>query len=139
MKTFKLKGLRILEGSGEELLHHNIEMLDGLIINKEDDQDRWVLEVYTKRDQLPLLRRLQNERDEFMLEAVITKENNTPVVFISKIVNVNEMKENINVLFMGKIVDQRKSKIEALLETLIVDGYQGASLLKQFKKEINSQ
>lgn len=139
MKTFKLKALRILEGSGEELLRHQIEMIDGLIINREDDHDRWVIETYTKRDQLPLFQRLKRERDELMLEAVITKENNTPVIFLCKMLSVNEMKENINVLFMGKIIDQRKSKIESLLEMLIIQGYQGASLLEQFKKEISSQ
>ncbi|MDY0406040.1 YwpF family protein [Virgibacillus sp. 179-BFC.A HS] len=136
LKTFKLKKLRIVEGTGEELLYHHIKMIDGLIINREDDQDRWVIEAYTQMDQFPIFERLQQEREEFMLEAIITKENNTPVVFIGNLIGLNKMEENMNVLFMGKIVDQRKSKIESLLETLIIEGYQGESLLKAFKKRI---
>ena len=75
--------------------------------------------------------------DEIMIKVKITREENDPAFFITKIIDINEISDKtINVLFQGKVVDHRKSRIEEMLQTIIEQGYQGESLLKRFKELI---
>src|SRR5699024_12551418 len=83
-----------------------------------------------------LFKRLEREREEIMLEVKITKKSNPPATFITSIIGINTIGDQMNVLFMGKIVDQRQSKIEETLRTLIQKGYQGEELLDRFKQLI---
>ncbi|HEX6595186.1 MAG TPA: YwpF family protein [Bacillota bacterium] len=136
MKTFKLKSLRIIESIKAEIIEHDIELLDGLIINREDEHDRWLVEAYVDQQYMDLFKRLQREREEIMIEVKITKKSNLPATFITSIIGINTIGERMNVLFMGKIVDQRKSKIEKMLRSLITKGYQGEELLEKFKQLI---
>ncbi|HLR80365.1 MAG TPA: YwpF family protein [Bacillota bacterium] len=136
MKTFKLKTLSIIESVKDDILEHDIELLDGLIINREDEHDRWVIEAYIEQQYMDLFKRLEREREEIMLEVKITKKSNPPATFITSIIGINTIGDQMNVLFMGKIVDQRQSKIEETLRTLIQKGYQGEELLDRFKQLI---
>ncbi|WP_284139293.1 YwpF family protein [Virgibacillus sp. LDC-1] len=133
MKTFKLKSLKIKESVKDELFHHDIELMDGLIINREDEKNRWITEAYMDKRYYDLIHRLREERDELMIEVKITKESNSPATFISKIISINDIGEHINVLFMGTIIDQRIQNIEQMLRDLINQGYHGEELLTQFK------
>lgn len=136
MKTFKLKSLSIKESAKEELQHHPIELIDGLAINREDDKNQWIIEAYIEKKYLTLINRLFKEREEVMIEVKITKGSNPPATFISKIIGVNEIGEQMNVLFKGTIIDQRKNKIEKMLRKLIDQGFHGEELLSKFKELI---
>lgn len=46
MKTFKLISLDIIEEKNEDITQRRIKLLDGLIINREDDHGRWIIEAY---------------------------------------------------------------------------------------------
>lgn len=46
MKTFKLISLTTLEKLGDELQNKEIEFYEGLIIDREIDRDRWLVEGY---------------------------------------------------------------------------------------------
>ena len=134
MKTFKLKALRIIESVHNNIKVHNINLIDGLTINREDEQNRWVIEAYISRDYMELFKRLHKEREEIMVEANITKESNEPATFITSIIGLNEIGDQMNVLLIGTIVDRRKNKIEEMLRFLVNKGYQGEELLGKFKE-----
>ncbi|MDY0408038.1 YwpF family protein [Virgibacillus soli] len=136
MKTFKLKSLVVKQAIDEELVYDKIQLMDGLIINREDEKNRWVIEAFIDKKYRDLFERLQREREEIMLEAKITKDTNEPATFITEINSINDIGNHINIIFIGTIIDVRKSKIEALLSQLIDEGYQGEVLLNKFKELI---
>ena len=135
MKTFKLKGLKIMANEEEGFERRNIPLHDGLVINREDKHG-WLIEAYTDKQHLKYLNSLEKV-EEIMIQVKITREENDPAFFITNIVGINEInEENINVLFQGEVVDHRKSRIEEMLQMIIEEGYQGESLLKKFKELI---
>ncbi|MBR3120036.1 YwpF-like family protein [Oceanobacillus profundus] len=134
MKTFKLKRLEVVDHDDEEIEQTNIKLLDGLIINREDDKGQWLIEAYTDTSYLNYFNKLHGEQGEIMVQATITKESNEPATFITTILGINEIGDKINVLFIGTIIDRRKHIIEDLLTDLIEQGYQGRELLVKFKE-----
>ncbi|APC48805.1 YwpF family protein [Virgibacillus halodenitrificans] len=134
MKTFKLKSLEILEQEGEEIKKHSIELKDGLIINREDERNQWTIEAYVDHSYLSLFNRMKEIRDEIMIQVKITKESNDYATFITSIVSINEIGSDMNVLFLGTIIDRQKSKIEEMLVKLVEQGYEGKNLIKKFKE-----
>jgi hypothetical protein len=125
MKTFKLKKLEILESVDEDIIQHDIPLMDGLIINKEDDQNRWVMEAYLDYAYKTLFQELRDKEDQIVIQVKITKESNTPATFITSIIGINGIGPHINVLFMGTIIDRQKGIIKDMLQKLVEEGYQG--------------
>ncbi|MGY0692177.1 YwpF family protein [Virgibacillus sp. FSP13] len=136
MKTFKLKKLEILESVDDDIIQHDIPLRDGLIINREDDENQWVLEAYLNHDYLPFFKELKDKKDQIMVQVKITKESNSPAIFITSIFSINEIGSHANVLFKGNIVDRQKGIIQDMLQKLVEEGYQGESLIKKFKELI---
>jgi len=134
MKTFKLKMLEILGHKDDEFIQLNVPLLDGLSINREDEQNRWMFEAYIDHEYMDFFQKLYERNDELMIQVKITKESNEPATFITSIIGVNKIGDFMNVLLMGTIVDSRKNKIEELLTSLIDEGYQGKELLQKFKE-----
>lgn len=135
MKTFKLKGLKIMPNEEEGVEGKRIPLYDGLVINREDKHG-WLIEAYVDYELLSYFKPLENI-EEIMIQVKITREENDPAFFITKVIGINEINEGkINVLFQGKVVDHRKSRIEEMLQMIIEEGYQGESLLKKFKELI---
>lgn len=136
MKTFKLKSLQVFEGRENEIKKHAIDLTDGLIINREDDQEQWLVEAFISQKHEDFFLQLEEAEEELMIEVKITKESNAPATFITTIIGINEIGNHINVLLLGKMVDKRKNIIENLLSDLIADGYHGEELLDRFKELI---
>ncbi|MBO8155490.1 MAG: YwpF-like family protein [Bacillaceae bacterium] len=137
MKTFKLISLDVLQKQGEELHTLMIDLVDGLIINREDEQNRWLIEAYTDQEYLQLFRKAKKEDRELVLQVKISKETNQPATFLVKVVAINEIGDYMNVLFLGTIVNKKQEQIENVLQELIEQGYQGEMLLKKFKKRFS--
>ncbi|WLV25618.1 YwpF family protein [Aciduricibacillus chroicocephali] len=135
MKTFYLKSLAILEEASNELNRVDIELIDGLIINREDENHGWIVEAYIDKDYNSYFINLK-EQGKVMIEVKITSEHNEPATMIAEIIGMNELGKEINVLFRGKIVDERKERIEKKLKELIDQGYQGDQLLEKLKSSI---
>lgn len=136
MKTFKLKDLEIVENDEQGITQTKIDLIDGLIINRED-RHGWLIEAYVDNSYMKDLQHLKDTKDEIMIQVKITKPTNEPAFFITSIIGINEIDEGrMNILFQGDVVDVQKSKIEAMLKTILEEGYQGASLLKKFKELI---
>ena len=133
MKTFKLKGLKIVANEDNDVQQKVIPLYDGLVINRED-KFGWLIEAYIAKTHVDYLQSLE-KLEEIMIQVKITREENDPAFFITKVVGINEINdERINVLFQGEVVDHRKSRIEEMLQMIIEEGYQGESLLKKFKE-----
>ena len=105
MKTFKLIMLHVLPNNLEQ---KKIKLLDGLIINREEDHypDQWLIEAFVSKDYTTYFEKVM-DMDELMIKVKISKADNEPVLFKSRIIGINEIGENINVLFKG---DMEKKK-----------------------------
>jgi len=135
MKTFKLKELMIVDNETNEVRSKELKLHDGLVINRED-RHGWLIEAYIDKTYETYVQSLK-EHDEIMLQVKITRRDNDPAFFITKIIAINDInEERMNVLFQGKVIDHRKSRIEEMLRMIIEEGYQGESLLKRFKELI---
>jgi hypothetical protein len=134
MKTFLLKALQIVESQNEEILKTDIDLLDGLIINREDDNNTWLIEALLDKKYLAFFMEMKEKQEQVMIEVKISKLTNAPATFITSIDSINKIGKHINVMFMGKIIDKRNSKIEEMLSELIEKGYEGEELLIRFKK-----
>ena len=135
MKTFKLKGLQIVADEKKEIAPKKIPLIDGLIINREDDIG-WLIEAFIDTSYKAYFAELEGT-EELMIKVKITREDNDPAFFITKLIAMNDISDaRVNVIFQGDLVDHRKSRIEELLEEILEQGYQGASLLKKFKESI---
>lgn len=135
MKTFKLKHLEVMANDKEGIVRGAVDLYEGLVINREEEQG-WIIEAFISNKHLAYFKRIEAAA-ELMLKVKITREDNDPAFFITKIVGINEIsEEKMNVLFQGEVVDHRKSKIEDMLRMIIEEGYQGESLLAKFKELI---
>jgi len=136
MKTFKLNSFSVLLNEQEQKKKYPIDLIDGLIINREDEEGQWLTEAYIDKKYNNLFQRLKSNAESLMIEVKITKESNTPVTFNTRILEINEISDSINVLLIGKMIDKRKSIVEELLSKLISEGHQGQELLERFKEQV---
>ncbi|UUI01695.1 YwpF-like family protein [Oceanobacillus jeddahense] len=131
MKTFKLRKLVILDYD-KGLEGTEVHLIDGLIINREDDHDTWLIEGFINRSYWNYFKDKLNE--ELMVQATITKDTNEPASFITKLTEMHEIGEQMNVMLMGKIIDKQKKDVEQLLTRLVEKGYEGENLIQKFKE-----
>ncbi|MGP4108814.1 YwpF-like family protein [Virgibacillus sp. L01] len=136
MKTFKLASLEILESQDSSMVQQSFPILDGLVINREDEQNRWVIEAYLLHNYYIFFQELKDKQEEVLVQVKITKESNEPATFITSLIGINEIGAHMNILFKGTIVDQRKSIVEEKLKSLIDQGYSGDELLTKFKDDL---
>lgn len=134
MKTFKLRLLEIVEQKDEEIIQIKIPLIDGLIINQEDENNHWVIEAYVDHSYLDFFKNIEEVNGETLIQVKITKESNAYATFITTLIGLNEIGAHMNVLFIGTIVDRQKYKVEEMLTNLIEEGYQGEELLNKFKE-----
>ncbi|MEH7107458.1 YwpF family protein, partial [Bacillus sp. JJ1764] len=76
---------------------------------------------------------------EVIVEAVITKRDNAPAFFQTKIVSLLKFEDHISVLFQGQIRRNRGDYSELLLETLLQKGLGGEELLSEFREKLKSK
>ncbi|MBP3039055.1 YwpF-like family protein [Bacillaceae bacterium Marseille-Q3522] len=132
MKTFKLVSLQVFKN---ETLHV-IELEDGLIINKEDENSTWLLEAYTSKSYMRFFQSLLDENGDVLIQAVITKKDNDPAPLKGKIISIQTFDEHISILLEGTILRVRMDHVERLLHDLVRDGLSGAKLVENFKEKI---
>lgn len=135
MKTFSLKSLMILEQIDQHVTEKHIPLVDGLILNREDGQDRWLIEAYVDVSHKAYFETLQWKED-LMIQVKITKESNEPATFLTSIIGVNMIGQKMNILFLGKIVDVRRGEAQAVLKELVHEGYEGEKLIKRFQQKM---
>lgn len=83
---------------------------------------------------LDFFQKVEEEKDEVLIQVKITKESNEYATFITSLIGINEIGAHMNVLLIGTIVDRQKYKVEEMLTNLIDQGFQGNDLLEKFKE-----
>jgi hypothetical protein len=136
MKTFKLISLQIVEDS--RLV--DIKLEDGLIINKEDEQNSWLIEAYTT-DQayVPVFQKAFATKQDMIVQVVISKKDNDPAAFITKVSNVKTIGNQASVLFQGKLKRTKSNYAELLLDHLLNQGLSGETLMVEFKEKLKTK
>ncbi|WP_050616552.1 YwpF family protein [Bacillus testis] len=136
MKSFKLVSLQIVN-SDESLV--DIELSEGLIINKEDEQNRWLIEGFIHRNQYPALVDALKGQDRIHVQVVITKKENNPANFDTEVLTIKQVDDYYSVLFEGCIIHSQIEYAEVLLEHLMEKGFSGDTLLEMFKGKIRNR
>jgi len=135
VKTFKLISLQIL--TKERLIP--ITLMDGLIINKEDDYNHWLIEVYTDLSSIDFLEESFQKKEELLVQAVITKKANDPAPFEVMILSIQKFGDKASILLEGTLKRDRKDYAELLLQYLIEEGYEGKNLSRKFTELMQSK
>ncbi|MED4224900.1 YwpF family protein [Neobacillus cucumis] len=135
MKSFKLYSLEVVEDENSV----EIPLVDGLILNKEDEHSTWLLEAYTDLSLYDYFKKISEEDRDMILEAVITKKENAPAYFQTKICSLIQFEKHISVLFQGRLRRNKSDYSELLLDSLIEKGLKGQALLKEFKEKMQSK
>jgi hypothetical protein len=134
MKTFKLVSLKISypieQGNNQE-----IELLDGLVINKEDEERQWLIEIYVEKGYEGLFTKLKEDEQGVKIEAIISREDNAPATFITTVQSISVMEDNMSILFNGVLVG-KADRSEVILTDLIGEGFHGNALLQEFKMRV---
>jgi hypothetical protein len=134
MKTFKLAALSILH---DDMYREEISMIDGLIINKEDGRNRWLIEMYLDKKYEDLFSRLQQTEEEFRLQVTISHRSNDPATMLATVRSITVMSEHMSVLMDGLLVRNKIDLAEVVLADLVEKGLQGEALLKEFKHQLH--
>jgi hypothetical protein len=132
MKSFKLVALEVVEDGNTV----EIPLEDGLIINKENENASWLLEAYTDLSLYDYFMKIQEGNREIIVQAVITKRENDPAYFQTKISSLNKFDNHMSVLFEGRLRRNRSDYSELLLDSLLEKGLGGQALLEEFKDKM---
>jgi hypothetical protein len=135
MKTFKVITLQVVE---KEVLR-DINIVDGLIINKEDDKRTWLIETYVSKEYYDYFREAQQEKADLEIQVVISHQANDPAAFLTSIRCIKIMDDKMSILFEGKLKKQRNEYAELLLANLMQKGYAGEELMQEFKSKMKSK
>ncbi|WLR50632.1 YwpF-like family protein [Bacillus tianshenii] len=134
MKTFKLKGLSVIWMEDSNLSRELIPLTDGLIINKEDEQENWLVEGLIPNESAEFFESLATLEQPFVIEAVITKESNTPAPFSATIRKLKAFEDHLEILLDAKMIVKKQDAAELLLQELIEEGLVGQELFQEFKR-----
>ncbi|RTR32957.1 hypothetical protein EKG37_07800 [Robertmurraya yapensis] len=132
MKTFKLISLQIVKQ--DEWL--DIPLEDGLIINKEDENNTWLMECYTDKSFYDLFYECIDQEKELLVQVVITKKENDPAPFKVKARSLQTFENHISVLLEGTLKRAKNHYAELLLGDLLEKGLTGDELLDEFKSKM---
>ncbi|MFK9091483.1 YwpF-like family protein [Bacillus salipaludis] len=135
MKSFKLYSLDVVEDDTSV----EVPLVDGLILNKEDDRSTWLLEAYTNLSLYDYFKKISEQNRDIIVEAVITKKENAPAYFQTKISSLLKFEKYISVLFEGHLRRNKSDYSELLLDSLMQKGLEGEELLKEFKEKMKSK
>jgi YwpF-like protein len=135
MKTFKLISLDVVE-NGNSI---EVPLEDGLILNKEDEHSTWLIEAYTDLSKYEFFQKIAEENREIIVEAVISKKDNAPAYFQTKISSLQKFDQHISVLFQGQMRRNKSDYSELLLDNLLQKGLEGEALLTEFKEKMKSK
>ncbi|KIL44683.1 hypothetical protein KP77_29040 [Jeotgalibacillus alimentarius] len=136
MKTFKLMKIQVVE---EDNIR-NFTLHDGLIINKEDEHQTWILEAFLDGAETEYFQKLQQSDKNVEILAVISNEKNDPAGLFASVHEVKPIGDKVSVLFSAHMRNQRNEYAEELL-AYILDrkDISGDELLAEFKQQMKEK
>ncbi|NHA36654.1 hypothetical protein C1O33_07815 [Staphylococcus schleiferi] len=136
MKTFKAVRFQIVS---ENSTVTEYELIDGVIINKENSGTGWLLEIVISEVHQEQMEQYMAEEKLLDIRVVITRPSNDPALFDATIKHITPLKEYISVVFECHIYTLRQVYAESLLEQLVNEGLEGDELITTFNRMMQSK
>ncbi|WP_020007234.1 YwpF family protein [Salinicoccus albus] len=133
MKSFKVIEIR-LEHNNNFII---FDLIDGIIINKETEEDPWLLETSISPDFKDILKDFVGQQVNLLV--TITRPSNEPARFTGVFNEMIEIDNALSLIFTGRIIVQSPNYPEEVLEYLIGEGYEDIDLLNEFKAMMESR
>lgn len=122
-----------MEEENDSINEQQIAFTDGLVIDREDDKDYWLIEVYMTKDYLELFQTFKDD-GELLVKVKISKESNDPAYFITRIIKITPIMDNFTLLLSGSLVKTETKDVTTTLSEYIAAGYNQETILKKLKK-----
>lgn len=135
MKTFKAVRFQIVDD--EQITEY--ELLDGIIINKENSGTGWLLEILISDIHYEQMKEYHDNQILLDTRVVITRPSNDPALFDATIKYIEQLEYKISVVFECHIYTLRQVYAERLLEQLIDEGLSGDELKTSFNRLMQSK
>ncbi|MEB5757622.1 hypothetical protein BUZ94_10980 [Mammaliicoccus sciuri] len=135
MKTFKAVRFQIVDD--EQITEY--ELLDGIIINKENSGTGWLLEILISDIHYEQMKKYHDNQTLLDTRVVITRPSNDPALFDATIKYIEQLEDKISVVFECHIYTLRQVYAERLLEQLIDEGLSGDELKTSFNRLMQSK
>ena len=135
MKTFKAVRFQIVDD--EQITEY--ELLDGIIINKENSGTGWLLEILISDIHYEQMKEYHDNQTLLDTRVVITRPSNDPALFDTTIKYIEQLEDKISVVFECHIYTLRQVYAERLLEQLIDEGLSGDELKTSFNRLMQSK
>ena len=135
MKTFKMLSLAVVDG--EQLIDYPLH--DGLIINQENAQRSWVLELLIDEKHEAVFLDMKQRGKVHDVKVVISYPGNEPATFEVIIHAVKPIGGHVSVLMKGTLKRARRKYAETLLSELLEDGLEGQELLERFESDMRER
>ncbi|QLK86501.1 YwpF-like family protein [Staphylococcus sp. 17KM0847] len=136
MKTFKAVRFQIVSNNSSVTEY---ELVDGVIINKENRGTGWLLEIVISDIHREQMEYYKKHRTMLNIRVVITRPSNDPALFDATIKHITPLQDKISVIFECHIYTLRQVYAESLLEQLVEEGLQGEELTKTFNRMMQSK
>lgn len=134
MKSFRLCSLTVFIEANNQTSKHDIPLFDGLIINKENPNDYWLIEGLIDRSFFQFFNSLKEKNETMLVEATITSKDNPPASFVAKVRVIKDIKDHLQLLLEAKRLTRKDTISEIILKDLINRGISGENLFKEFKR-----
>ncbi|EPE60823.1 hypothetical protein L479_02805 [Exiguobacterium sp. S17] len=139
MKTFRLVQVRLVQDEYGNELNLPIELLDGLIISKEHDNE-WLLEMLVPTEFAVMLHHYLNKRILLLAEAVITSANNRPAAIAMTFTSERSLSNHHTFVAEGLMLLPKQDPTKQVLDSLISEGVADADLKPSFfEKQVEQQ
>ncbi|MFD1780280.1 YwpF-like family protein [Fredinandcohnia salidurans] len=139
MKTFKLVSLKVLHQDEQPDRVEDIPLIDGLIINREDGENRWIVEAFIEKTYKAIFEKAKQAQEKLNLQVTISKKSNDPAPLMGEVKIIKEMENSVSVLLDGNLVPVRLNMAEIVLTDLIKQGLEGDGLLAEFKNRLQEK
>ncbi|MFJ6414097.1 MULTISPECIES: YwpF family protein [Terribacillus] len=128
MKTFKLVELTLYPTDQVSLNEKEMKLSEGLIINKEEDNE-WVLEAVLGKADLESVQEISEDRKVLLAQVRITKPENRPAMFLVQVQEVNDLGDEGNVIMKGTLAREEKSELFASIKRMRQEGMEEEEIL----------
>ncbi|OKL37598.1 YwpF family protein [Domibacillus mangrovi] len=134
MKTFKVAEFFL----DKEEDSHKIPLKDGLIINREDEKQSWLIELFLDENEELSIRRFHHVSN-LTARIAITHRGNAPAIFSVSMRDIQKLDHGISVLFDAQLRQRRNDYTKQVLDSLLKEGLEGEELLNTFTDTIRKQ
>ncbi|SNZ09147.1 YwpF-like protein [Terribacillus aidingensis] len=128
MKTFKLAELILYPTNQDSVEGKEMQLTEGLIINKEEDNE-WVVEAVLDKEDLAIVSKLSHDGNVVIAQVRITKPENRPALFLVQVQEVNDLEEEGNVIMRGNLRREDRNDLLMTIQRLRKEGKEEGEIL----------